>query len=341
MACFASERTCVVLLSLRMLRDILKFNRQGKQLRKTIRGDMTVEEFVARFGYSVEFANHYLLPMGASIWSCPVGTFRTFPIRFILDFYDNHGLLSLRDRPVWRVIKGGSQQYVEALCEPYRHLIRTQCAVSAVTRRADGVVVEHTNGSDHFDEVILACHADQAMRMLSDASPTERSMLSEFPYTSSVATLHTDEALLPKSRRAWSSWNYHVRSGAGNNSTLTYNMNMLQSIESAKTFLVTLNSEDLIDPSKQIARFEYSHPSFTVRRDAVQSQHDQMIRRRRTSFCGAWWGAGFHEDGVNSALAVCRRFSISDWQGEVQSAAESAVPGKHPNAFALPAQPVA
>jgi len=313
---FAQRANLVRPSFLRMLAEILRFNRTGTALRGSMDESMTVGEFAARYGYHRRFIEDYLLPMGAAIWSCPPGVFADFPIRFIIDFYHNHGLLRLRNRPTWRVIRGGSARYVQALIQPFRNRIRLRCPVRRVARHDDGVFVEHGDNSESFDEVIMACHSDQALRLLATPSSTEQRVLRAFPYSTSAAVLHTDVSVLPTSRRAWAAWNYHIGDD-DQAATVTYNMNLLQHIQSPETFLVTLNESKRIDPTRQIARFTYSHPVFTTQRSVMQSRHDQLIRNSRVSFCGAWWGAGFHEDGVNSALAVCRRFGVNGWENEL------------------------
>lgn len=299
-----------------LLRDILRFNREGADDLQRAPASQTVGEYLDEHRYSTQFAEQYLLPMGAAIWSCPVGDFARFPIRFILEFYVNHGLLSLRNRPVWRVIQGGSQRYVERLVEPFRDRIRLNCPVHSVHRDEMDVSVQHTGGTETFDEVIFACHSDQALRLLGDADDLESEVLSEFPYSASTAVLHTDESVLPRRRRAWAAWNYHIPAMATGRPTVTYHMNILQRLQSHRSFLVTLNEEEAIDPDQELARFHYEHPLFTARRAEAQSRHDEVIRHRRTSFCGAYWRNGFHEDGVVSALAVCRKFGIEGWTAE-------------------------
>ncbi len=301
---------------LRMLKDILRFNRDGAIDADRVPADQTVGDYLRENRYSSEFADQYLLPMGAAIWSCPCHTFVEFPIRFILDFYVNHGLLSLRDRPVWRIVDGGSQTYVSRLVQPFRDRIRLNCPVKTVSRQPGGVAVQHADGEGTFDEVVFACHSDQALRMLHDADQLEIELLSAFPYSSNTAVLHTDESVLPRRRRAWASWNYHIANGDVTRPALTYNMNMLQHIQSTHTFCVTLNEDDSINPDKVLARFNYSHPVFTTQRADVQQRHHEVIRHRRTSFCGAYWRNGFHEDGVVSALAVCAKFGIPGWTPE-------------------------
>ncbi len=292
----------------RMLLDVLRFNRESLSLLESASEDLTVAEFLQQHGYSRQFADQYLIPMGAAIWSCPLETFGQFPMRFIVEFYRNHGLLSVRHRPQWRVISGGSWKYVDKLTAGFRDRIRLSSPVTAVRRDDAGVSID-VNGAtiaERFEHVIFACHSDQALRMLgTGATSTEREILSEFPYQQNETVLHTDTSVLPRRRRAWASWNYHVRNdGSPSNATLTYNMNILQSITSDTTYCVTLNSTSLIDERKILGRFNYHHPIFTVRRRVAQQRHAELINRDRTSFCGAYWGNGFHEDGVNSALAV-------------------------------------
>jgi len=294
----------------RFLADVLRFNREAPRHLAQTSEEMTVGEYLKQHNYCREFADWYLIPMGAAIWSCPTGTFEQFPIRFIIEFYKNHGLLQIWNRPQWRVVQGGSREYVQKLTSPYIDRIRLKCPVQEVTRNGDEVHVRHVQGTDTFDEVIFACHSDQALRMLTDATVVEREVLAEFPYSTNVAVLHTDTRVLPSNPRAWASWNYHVRADRPDQSTLTYHMNMLQGIDSPAQFLVTLNEEDVIDPARVLGKFDYEHPIFTTRRAAAQRRHGELIRQQRLSYCGAYWGNGFHEDGVVSALAVCERFGI-------------------------------
>lgn len=297
---------------LKMVRDILRFNREGSRDADRVAHDQSVGEYLDSNRYGREFAKHYLLPMGSAIWSCPVGTFRDFPVRFILEFYRHHGLLQIRNRPQWYVIEGGSQRYVDKLTAGFRDRIKLCSPVKSVRRHASGVDVNCDDAIETFDEVIFACHSDQALNILSDPDPVETELLSAFPYEASEAILHHDCSVLPSHRKAWSSWNYRLRANQQQAATLTYNMNILQHIDSQTTFNVSLNVADDIDESKIISRHRYSHPIFTLDRHAVQQRHDEMIRANRTSFCGAYWGNGFHEDGVRSALDVCRKFGATD-----------------------------
>lgn len=292
----------------RMIRDILRFNRQAQRVLETAAADLSVGDYLTSERYGVEFREQYFLPMASAIWSCPPGDLLGFPMRFIVEFYRNHGLLSVVNRPTWRVIQGGSRNYVGPLTRGFHERIRIGCPVAKVVRADDGVTITTATGDERFDEVILACHSDQAQRMLADASPVEEELLSAFRYQANAVVLHTDPSVLPRRRAAWASWNYHLAPGETSAATVTYNMNILQRLRTRHVFNVTLNETSRIDPRRILDTFEYSHPVFTTRKRAAQLRHGELIRHRRTSYCGAYWGSGFHEDGVNSALAVCRTF---------------------------------
>lgn len=289
----------------RMLLDILRFNREARRIASDEGCSLTLGEFLHRGNYSKALSERYLLPMGSAIWSCPTGDFAGFPVRFVAEFYENHGLLNLIDRPQWRVIEGGSRTYVEKLIRPFREAIRLRTPVASVHRNDAGVAIRLCDGGqESFDRVIFACHADQALRLLGDeATGVEQEVLRAFPYNRNVAVLHTDESTLPRSRKAWASWNYRIAEGASA-ATVTYDMTLLQGLPTQRRFLVTLNDEERIAPEKILARFIYEHPSFDLRRAAAQSRHVELNRTPRTAYCGAYWGNGFHEDGVRSALVA-------------------------------------
>ena len=248
--------------------------------------------------------------MGAAIWSCPVGTFANFPVQFVIEFYRNHGLLQLKDRPQWMVIKGGSQEYVQKLTRPFQDRIKLNAPVARVTRNQDTIRLWLSGQTDEaaaqeFDHVVFACHSDQALKILGDsATQLEQDVLKAFPYAKSTAVLHTDEKILPRSRRAWASWNYRVTDFESEAVCVTYNMNILQSLQSQQTYCVTLNGDELIDASKIVYQTSYEHPIFTTERQLAQSRHVDLLQANRTSFCGAYWRNGFHEDGVVSGLRV-------------------------------------
>jgi predicted NAD/FAD-binding protein len=310
----------------RMLSDIVRFNRAGEVTADPGRNGQTVGEFLKKGRYSSGFAEHYLLPMGAAIWSCPMETFETFPMQFILEFYRNHGLMQVYDRPVWRVIRGGSREYLGPLTKPFADRIRLQSSVRRVWREADSVCVEINGDIERFDEVVFACHSDQALQILRDPDGAERAVLRAFPYSRNTATLHTDISVLPRRKAAWASWNYRIPAGREERPRTTYNMNILQGLKSSKTFCVSLNEDDSISQDEVLGSYQYSHPVFTLERASAQSRHPEMIRRNRISYCGAYWGNGFHEDGVQSAIAVAQRFGVvPDWAGS-----DSRRPAKRP-----------
>ena len=312
---FAQRRNLLRPAFHRMVRDILRFNREAPKLlaASSLRyrpedgspTNATLGEVLHDGDYSQEFIEHYLIPMGASIWSTdPVRMF-SFPAEFFIRFLHNHGMLDLRDRPRWHVIRGGSNTYVKKLTAPFSDRIRTCTPVQQVMRHRDYVTVKSARfGEERFDEVILACHSDEALRLLVDPSSAEQSILGAIPYQANEAVLHTDERLLPRRRLAHAAWNYHIPAKARDRVALTYNMNILQSIEAPVTFCVTLNDTGTVDPNKVISRMNYAHPLFTPAGVKAQSSWADINGNNRTWYCGAWWGNGFHEDGVVSALKV-------------------------------------
>ena len=293
-----------------MLRDIARFNREAQAI--DCGDDVTVDDFVQSHRLGAMFHEKYLIPLGASLWSCPPQMFRRFPIRFVADFLRNHSMLQYSGRPIWRTIKGGSKQYLAPLVRPFHDRIRLRTPVQRVSRWDDRVEISTAEmGHESFDHVILACHADTSLALLCDASPVERDILGAFPYQANEAILHTDVSMLPRVRRAWASWNYHIPKEESGQVSVTYNMNMLQNLASKSTFCVTLNRDGAIDPVRILRRIHYHHPIYTTQRAAAQSRHHEVINFNRTSFCGAYWGYGFHEDGVKSGLAVAKAITQS------------------------------
>jgi predicted NAD/FAD-binding protein len=301
----------------RMLVDILRFNRRARRLVADGGDDaVSLADFIDEGGYSPRFRDEFLVPLGASIWSADPETFLEFPAAAYCRFMDNHGLLELRGLPTWRTVTGGSQQYVKALTARLRKPVRTNAAVTKVVRTVDpdrplGTAVEvitATHGPETFDAVILAGHSDQSLELLGDPTTAERDILGAIGYQPNLVTLHTDSRLLPQEPRARASWNYHLGAGSGREATLTYWMNNLQSIDSSHDFLVTLNRAEEIDRTTVLAEFEYDHPVFDAAAMAAQRRRTEIQGDRGTFFAGAYWGYGFHEDGVVSALDVCRHF---------------------------------
>jgi predicted NAD/FAD-binding protein len=294
----------------RMVSEILRFNREARKVLHNGNLNMTLAEFLAYGKYSREFIQYYLIPMGAAIWSAEPEMMEKMPANFFVRFFDNHGLLSVKNRPVWRVIKGGSRQYVSELVKDHRHKILLNSPVDRVERDENGVTV-HARGRrpETFDYLFFACHSDQALKMLANPDPLEQEILGAIPYQYNEAILHTDETLMPSRRLAWAAWNYHLPADRNESATLTYHLNTLQGLASEKQYFVTLNSRDLIDPKTIIESFDYDHPVFTLSGIHAQQRHAEISGLNRTYYCGAYWRYGFHEDGVVSALNALDHFN--------------------------------
>lgn len=289
-----------------MIRDILRFNREAPALLNA-ESDLSLNAYLQQHSYSREFCAHYILPMAASIWSAETALVGEMPARFFVQFFKNHGLLSVNQRPQWRVIQGGSRSYVERLTAPFRDRIRLNCPVATVSRQPSQVLIKPKDSPEEaFDAVIFACHSDQALHLLADASNPEREILGAIPYQENEAVLHTDIRLLPRRRRAWAAWNYHLPEQPQTRVAVTYDMNILQGLDTAETFCVTLNRSAAIDPARILYRTTYHHPVFTEAGVAAQARRAEISGVNRTGYCGAYWSYGFHEDGVNSGLAVVR-----------------------------------
>lgn len=307
---FAQRSNLLRIGYLSMLLEILRFNRQLRSRIGELEGWESLGDYLDRNGYSHRFVDHYIVPMAAAIWSATHERVLDFPLEFFARFFLNHGLLDLTDRPQWYVIEGGSRSYIAPLTAPYRENIHEDARVVSIRRDTDEVVLRLEGGHiQRFDHVVLACHSDQALALLGHPTDAERNILGAVPYQANSAVLHTDTSLLPKRRGAWAAWNYHV-TGGNQPAALTYNMNLLQGIESPHTFCVTLNRDDAIDPTKALRHMTYDHPVFTMEGEHAKAAYGDINHRNRTSYCGAYWGNGFHEDGVNSALAVAERFGI-------------------------------
>ncbi|UII72282.1 FAD-dependent oxidoreductase [Pseudomonas sp. HN11] len=293
-----------------MLRDILRFNRQAPLdlHEQRISADMTLGDYLEAKGYGPRFILHYIVPMGAAIWSMSLVDMLKFPLQFFVRFFKNHGLLSVNNRPQWCVIEGGSSSYIEPLTRTFREHIRLDCPVHLVERDAEGVVVHSAVGTEAFDKVVFACHSDQALALLGDPSQAEQQILSALPYADNDVVLHTDTRLLPDRKLAWASWNYRLTANRQTQAAVTYDMNILQGIDSDTTFCVSLNQTQMINPLKILARYTYAHPQYSLAAVAAQARWDEVSGVRNTFYCGAYWANGFHEDGVVSALRVARAF---------------------------------
>lgn len=306
---FAQRRNALRPSFYRMLADILRFNRTAAELLRDPNDATTLGNYLADNGYSDAFVQHHIIPLGSALWSALPDRMYEFPARYFVQFFANHAFLQVRGRAPWRVVKGGSRRYVEALIRPFSERIRVNCPVAAVRRLPEGVEVRPQSGEPEcFDEVILAVHSDQALRLLAEPTPAERQVLGAMRYQANDVALHTDASVLPKRRRAWASWNYYIPPDKGTPATVTYNMNSLQSLESRQPFCVSLNRTADVAPERLIARMTYHHPIYSPASVAAQKQRVLIDGIDRIHYCGAYWGFGFHEDGVVSALDVARRF---------------------------------
>jgi predicted NAD/FAD-binding protein len=307
-ALFAQRRNLLRPSFLAMVRDILRFNREAAGLLDEPGADLPLAEFLDRGRYGRAFIAHYVVPMGAAIWSTDPASMMRFPARFFVRFLHNHGMLTVDDRPTWRTIRGGSARYVEKLTAPFRDRIHLGTPVEQVRRIPGGALVKpRGHEALRFDAVFLACHSDQALALLADPTDAEREVLAAIPYQRNDAVLHTDARLMPRRRLAWAAWNYHLRPDGGP-VALTYNMNILQRLDTPEPFLVTLNRGADIDPARVIRRITYQHPLYTPASVAAQARHREIDGARSTYFCGAWLRNGFHEDGVSSALTAVGHF---------------------------------
>ena len=313
---FAQRKNLFSLSFYRLLQGILKFNTAAKI---ALEGELdeldnvTLNEFLIQHKIPDSVSQYYLLPMVSAIWSASLADAKDFPLGFFLRFFDNHGLLNVSDRPQWHTLIGGSRAYIPRLTEPFQQNIKVNSEIVAIKRQREQVVLTFNDGEEaYFDEVIFACHSDQALALLSDATEEEKQVLGKIKYCPNDVVLHTDENLLPKNRRAWASWNYLLRKDDTTNeqpSSVTYNMNILQGLQCDKTICVTLNNTAAIDPEEIIQTFRYDHPQYSVDSLKARAQRGLICGKNNTHFVGAYWYNGFHEDGVRSAIDVVNRFN--------------------------------
>jgi uncharacterized protein len=310
-ALFAQRRHLASPRFLRMVVEIGRFYREARELLGE-GPDHPIAEWLRTRGYSEAFVEDHFLPMVRAIWSADRGTAAVLPARFVVRFLDQHGFLQLRGSPPWLTIPGGARRYVHALLQSFTGELRLGVPVKSIARTPGGAIV-HSEGAppEPFDHLILACHADQALALLSDASDVERELLGAFPYRPNDAVLHTDERLMPRARQAWSSWNVHLDGGDADGACLTYWMNRLQPLGAKKNYFVTLNRARAIRPECILGRQTFTHPVFTLGGLAAQARHADLIGHRHTSYVGAYWRHGFHEDGVVSALRVVERLDAA------------------------------
>ena len=308
---FAQRRNIVKPSFWLLVKEILRFNKLCKsifQQEQYIEG-LTLGTFLTQHDFSDFFAEHYILPMGAAIWSSSLAQMEDVEFTFFVKFFHNHGLLNIADRPQWYVIPQGSRSYLAPLCAPFKDSIVLNSAITGITRRDDKIQLHFENSaSQTFDEVVIACHSDQALALLEDVNQDEKMVLSAMPYSANTVVLHTDKKLLPKRKKAWASWNYQLSHDRNKLASVTYNMNILQGIQSKHTFCVTLNQKDDIDPKEILREFTYHHPVFSSASIKAQQQRHLICGHNHTHFAGAYWHSGFHEDGVRSAVEVAKRF---------------------------------
>lgn len=293
----------------RMILDILRFNREATDLLQASSDDISLGDYLEQHKYSPVFINHYLVPMAAAVWSADLKLMFEFPARYLIRFFHNHGLLSVNDRPDWYVIKGGSKTYANALTSAFKHKIKLSTPVTQVERIDGGVRITSSEGEETFDAVFFACHSDQALKMIKSPTDAEKQILGAIKYQDNEVVLHTDASVMPKRKIAWAAWNYHLLEGDQSRVPVTYNMNILQSLDCEDQFCVTLNNSDAIDQSKVLKRLNYHHPIYTKESVAAQARHAE-INANRFYFCGAYWRYGFHEDGVVSAMEAIKQFEV-------------------------------
>lgn len=325
-ALFAQKRNLVRPRFWSMLRDLLRFYREAPlDLSRLKDTGVTLGAYLSANGYGAAFRDDHLLPMACAVWSAPASILQNYPAAAFIRFCENHGLLKISDRPVWRTVTGGSKTYVEKIAETFDGRIRLGADIISVRRSHDAVAIEErTRGVSHFDHVVIACHADQALSLLADPAHEERRLLGAFRYSQNEIYLHTDEALMPKRRAAWSSWNYLDGASAADRVSVTYWMNRLQNIPCETQLFVTLNPKRVPREDSILHRQMFEHPIFDPQAMAAQSQLWSLQGRRRTWFCGAYFGSGFHEDGLQAGLAVAeqlggvrRPWSVADESGRI------------------------
>ena len=297
----------------RMIADLLRFNRELRRLLAREETGESLQDFLVRRRFSEVFIRRLIVPQVSAVWSADPRQVSSFPVRFLAEFFANHGMLGFRDRPRWATVTGGSARYVESLTSSFRERIRLDSPVHSITRAERHVEIAAAGHEpERYDQVVIATHSDQALALLRDPSEREREVLGAIPYQPNEAVLHTDSTLLPRRRGARAAWNFHLLREPKPLSTVTYYMNHLQRLHADRDFCVTLNRTEAIDPAKIIRTISYSHPVFTPAGVAAQSQHGEIGGlAARTHYCGAYWGWGFHEDGVVSALRACEPFGVT------------------------------
>jgi len=307
---FCQRRNLVAPRFWRMLADIFRFYREAPALLARDDAGPELGDYLAQHRYSDQFRDDHLVPMASALWSSPSTQILRFPAKYLVQFMANHQMLQASGRPQWRVVKGGSQSYVRALRGAWHVQERVGCTVTRVTRGMDGVAIDSVTGRERFDHAVMACHSDQALALLGDASERERAILGAMPYQVNDTVLHTDATLLPSRRRAWAAWNALVPKQPGEHCTVSYCMNLLQSLDAPQPLIVTLNRTAQIAPAKILKRMRYHHPLYTPASVAARARKAEIQGVNRTWFAGAYWGWGFHEDGMRSAVDVANALGV-------------------------------
>ena len=302
---FSQRRNLLSPKFLKMIFEILRFNKESIKLKsKTI----LLKQYLKNNNYSTYFCKNYILPMGAAIWSSDINTILNFPAHFFIDFFKNHGMLSVTNRPQWLTIKGGSQEYVKKLTSGFKNKIRLNSKIKNIVRYKSYVVIEDNKSKEKFDYVFFACHSDEALETLKKPTADEVKILSALPYQKNDIILHTDSSIMPQKKLSWAAWNYNIDSPDDSPITLTYNMNILQNFKTKEPLLVTLNPKLPISKSKVIKKLQYTHPKFSKYSVSAQLKNKIISGKNRTFYSGAYWGKGFHEDGVKSAYEAVKIF---------------------------------
>jgi uncharacterized protein len=294
-----------------MVRDLMRFYREAPALLEGRGPGPTLGEYLHAHRYGAMFRDDHLVPMASALWSSPSARVLDFPARYLVQFMANHHMLQIEGRPQWQVVRGGSQRYVDALRARWKVRERIACPVSAIHRCDDGVEVTSMGRIERYDHVVLACHSDQALAMLDTPSVAEQEVLGAIRYQENDTVLHTDTRLLPTRRKAWSAWNVLIPASPGAACTVTYCMNLLQSLDAEDTFCVSLNCSDRIDPARVIRRMRYAHPEYSHATVAAQQRKPEIQGKDRVWYAGAYWGWGFHEDGMRSAVEVAQALGVN------------------------------
>ncbi|MGI9130753.1 MAG: NAD(P)/FAD-dependent oxidoreductase [Candidatus Methylopumilus sp.] len=308
-ALFAQRKNLINPRFYKMIREILRFNKSSVMLLNKDE-EISLGEYLEQENYSDFFKKYYILPMGSAIWSSNIKTMMQFPAKFFIQFFNNHGMLNINDRPQWLTISGGSINYVEKITQSFGKKIKLSQNIKYVDRKNDHIAIHFHDQIEKFDWIFFACHSDEALKLIKSPSLQEKNILKAIPYNDNEVILHYDDNFMPKRKLAWAAWNYHINNSDISPASLTYNMNILQNLKARVPILVTLNPQQKINKKKIIKTLTYAHPQYSLRSIEAQSNHHLISGVNRTSFAGAYWGNGFHEDGVKSAIDAIQQFNL-------------------------------